>query len=68
MGMYTSASEGMREAWRLMDEQGRLWQARLDELRRDVRQGLGSGASEPWDANAIKAKARARHASMMTIA
>ena len=31
-GMYTSASEVVREALRLMDEQDRLRQAKLDEL------------------------------------
>lgn len=59
-GLYTSASEVVREALRLMDEQDRLRAARLDELRREVRKGLDSGASEPWDAAALKAKARAR--------
>jgi antitoxin ParD1/3/4 len=57
-GMYTSASEVVREALRLMDEQDRLRQLKLDELRREVRKGLDSGKSEPWDASALKAKAR----------
>ena len=57
-GMYTSASEVVREALRLMDEQDRLRQVKLDDLRRDVRLGLDSGKSEPWDAAAMKAKAR----------
>ena len=59
-GMYNSASEVVREALRLLDEQDRLRQAKLDELRRDVRKGLDSGASESWDAAALKTKARAR--------
>ena len=58
-GMYTSASEVVREALRLMDEQDRLRQAKLDELRRDVRKGLESGESEAWNAAAVKVKARA---------
>jgi antitoxin ParD1/3/4 len=62
-GMYTSASEVVREALRLMDEQDRLRQARLDELRSAVQQGLDSGASENWDAAALKATARARRAT-----
>lgn len=61
-GMYSSASEVVREALRLMDEQDRLRQAKLDELRAAVRQGMASGASEPWDAAAVKQKARARRA------
>ena len=48
-GMYTSASEVVREALRLMDEQDRLRQAKLDELRREVREGIDSGTGEPWD-------------------
>lgn len=57
-GLYTSASEVVREALRLMEEQDRLRQAKLDELRRDVRKGLDSGSSEPWDPKALKKKAR----------
>ena len=67
-GMYSSASEVVREALRLMDEQDRLRQVKLDELRREVRQGLASGPSEPWDASATKAKARARRAAKPTVA
>ena len=57
-GMYTSASEVVRATLRLMDEQDRLRQARLDELRNEVRSGLDSGNSEAWHATALKAKAR----------
>jgi len=67
-GMYTSASEVVREALRLMDEQDRLRQAKLDELRREVRKGLDSGTSEQWDAAAAKVKARARRAAKPTAA
>lgn len=67
-GMYTSASEVVREALRLMGEQDRLKQAKLDELRRDVREGLASGASEPWDTSTLKQKARGRRASKATAA
>jgi antitoxin ParD1/3/4 len=58
--MYSSASEVVREALRLMDEQDRLRQVKLDDLRREVHKGLDSGTSEQWDAAAVKAKARAR--------
>ena len=57
-GMYTSASEVVREALRLMDEQDRLRQIKLDDLRREVRTGLDSGAIERWDATSVKANAR----------
>ena len=62
-GLYTSASEVVREALRLLDEQDRLREARLEQLRSDVRQGLASGPSETWDTDAVKSKARARRAS-----
>ena len=67
-GMYTSASEVVREALRLMDEQDRLRKAKLDELRRDVRKGIDSGLSEQWDAKKLKAKARARSAAKTAVA
>ena len=66
-GMYTSASEVVREALRLMDEQDRLRGAKLEQLRGDVRQGLASGPSEPWDAEAVKLDARARLAAKPTV-
>ncbi len=62
-GLYTSASEVVREALRLMDEQDKLRVAKLQQLRSDVRQGLESGPSETWDAEAVKRKARTRKAS-----
>ena len=62
-GMYNSASEVVREALRLMDEQDRLRQVKLDDLRREIRQGLDSGGSQAWDTVAVKAKARERRAS-----
>lgn len=62
-GMYSSASEVVREALRLMDEQDRLRRVKLDGLRRELRKGLDSGASEQWDATAVKMKARARRAA-----
>ena len=67
-GMYTSASEVVREALRLMDEQDRLRTAKLDELRGEVRKGLESGASEKWDVASLKAKARARQSTKTIVA
>jgi len=62
-GMYTSASEVVREALRLMDEQDQMRAVRLDQLRQDVRKGLESGPSEAWDAEATKQQGRARRAA-----
>ncbi len=61
-GLYTSASEVVREALRLLDDQDRLREAKLAQLRGDVQQGLDSGTSETWSAEALKRKARARRA------
>ena len=62
-GLYTSASEVVREALRLLEEQDRMREAKLEELRRDVHKGLDSGASAAWDADAVKSKARARRSA-----
>lgn len=67
-GLYTSASEVVREALRLMDQHDRLADAKLEQLRGDVRQGLDSGPSETWDAEAVKSKARARRVSKPKVA
>ncbi len=67
-GLYNSASEVVREALRLLDEQDRFRQAKLEELRRDVRKGLDSGPSEVWDTAALKAEARARRAARAVVA
>lgn len=67
-GLYTSASEVVREALRLMEERDRLRQVKLEELRREVRKGLDSGPSAAWDASVLKQKARARKAAKSSAA
>lgn len=62
-GLYTSASEVVREALRLMLEQDRLREVKLEELRREVRRGLDGGPGAEWSATDLKAKARAKRAS-----
>ena len=62
-GLYNSASEVVREALRLMNAQDQARAVRLEQLRTDIHEGLDSGPSEPWDAEALKAQARARRAS-----
>jgi antitoxin ParD1/3/4 len=59
-GLYTSASEVIREALRLLEEQDRLREVKLGRLRDDIRKGLDSGPSEAWDATQTKREARAR--------
>lgn len=41
-----------------MAEQDLPREAKLEELRREIRQGLDSGPGQPWDAEALKEKAR----------
>jgi antitoxin ParD1/3/4 len=62
-GLYTSASEVVREALRLMEEQDRIRAVKLDQLRQDIREGLDSGAPTPWDAEEIKREGRRRRAA-----
>lgn len=61
-GLYTSASEVVREALRLMDEKDRLRAARLEQLRQDIQEGLDSGPAAAWDAEEIKRQGRAKRA------
>jgi antitoxin ParD1/3/4 len=62
-GMYNSASEVVREALRLMEEHDQMRAVRLEQLRSDIRKGLDSGPSEPWDAEALKRQARTRRSA-----
>lgn len=62
-GLYTSASEVVREALRLMEERDRLREAKLEQLRQDIREGLESGSASGWDPERIKREGRARRAA-----
>jgi antitoxin ParD1/3/4 len=60
-GLYHTASEVIREGLRLLEERDRLYQLRLEELRRDVKQGLDEldrGEGRPLDVGALKARLR----------
>lgn len=62
-GLYTSASEVIREALRLLKEQDEIRAMTLQELKRDIAAGLEQldrGQSAALDMTAIKAKARKR--------
>jgi antitoxin ParD1/3/4 len=52
-GLYNSASEVVRDALRLMEEQDQMRALRLDQLRAEIQRGLDS-AAEPWDVAATK--------------
>lgn len=62
-GLYTSASEVVREALRLMDERDSLRAAKLEQLRQDIRAGLNSGPAADWNPEQVKREARARRQS-----
>jgi antitoxin ParD1/3/4 len=52
--LYTSASEVIREALCLTEEQDRLRAVMLEQLRRDIQDGLKSGPAMPWNAEKTK--------------
>jgi antitoxin ParD1/3/4 len=57
-GLYSSPSEVVGEALRLLDDHDRLQQIKLERLRNDIQEGLDSGESASLDIDAIKADAR----------
>lgn len=60
-GLYNSASEVVRDALRLMDEKDRLRNAKLDQLRQALQEGLTSGPATDWDPEDIKRKGRGNY-------
>jgi antitoxin ParD1/3/4 len=62
-GLYRSASEVMQEALRIMEEQDRVREAKLAQLRADIQAGLDSGPAEVWDPEQIKSAGHARRAA-----
>ena len=57
--MANAASGPTTDAPSLANEQAHQRLTKLNALRGELRQGLESGASEPWNAAATKEKARA---------
>jgi len=57
-GLYTSASEVVREALRLLEERDQLLSLRRDELRKEIQKGLDSGPATVLDIKAIKRAGR----------
>jgi antitoxin ParD1/3/4 len=53
-GRYTSASEVVREALRLMEETDQLRAMKLNQLRRDIRVGIESGPATSWSVEEMK--------------
>lgn len=63
-GLYGSASEVVREALRLMQEQDQLRAIKLEQLRADIRAGIESGSAGELDVPATKRRGRERLAKM----
>ena len=53
-GFYTSASEVVREALRLMAQQDTHRNAKLDQLLKDIHAGIDCGIVTAWDVEEIK--------------
>ena len=62
-GSYNSASEVVREALRLLEEEDQLRALKMERLRRDIQEGLESGLSARFDPQEIKRAARERKAA-----
>jgi antitoxin ParD1/3/4 len=59
-GRYNSASEVVREALRIMEAHDELQSLKLEQLRRDIRDGLDSGPARPWSVAGMKREGRKR--------
>jgi antitoxin ParD1/3/4 len=57
-GSYNSASEVVREALRLLEEEDQLRSLKMQKLREDIREGLEGGPSAVFDTQEIKRAAR----------
>jgi antitoxin ParD1/3/4 len=57
-GSYTSASEVVREALRLLEQEDQRRAVKMNKLREDIQQGLQSGPSMVFDPREIKRAGR----------
>lgn len=62
-GSYNSASEVVREALRLLEQEDQLRSLKMQKLRQDIREGLDSGPSTVFDPKEIKRIAREKKSS-----
>ena len=59
-GRFTSQSEAVRAALRLLEDEERLREVKLEALREKIQEGLESGEPEEWDIEEFLENARAR--------
>jgi antitoxin ParD1/3/4 len=57
-GSYNSASEVVREVLRLLEQEDQLRALKMENLRREIREGLDSGPSTVFNPQEIKRAAR----------
>jgi antitoxin ParD1/3/4 len=55
-GLYHSASEVIRDALRLLEERDKIRELKLEELRKEINQGINSGEPKSMDISSIKAR------------
>lgn len=63
-GRYNSASEVIRDALRLLEEEDKVRELRLEALREKIQRGvdqLDQGLGTPWDVEEFKGRARAHY-------
>ena len=65
-GSYSSASEVVREALRLLELEDQLRSLKLQRLREDIREGMESGPATAFDPNKLKRAARQKRTSTRT--
>lgn len=66
-GMYSSASEVIREGLRLLKERDMLQAMKLQELRTAIRKGIDSGEPIPLDMETVIRRSQARRATQQKL-
>ena len=66
-GMYSSASEVIREGLRLLKERDILQAMKLQDLRTEIRKGIDSGEPTPLDIEAVIRRGQARRVTQQKL-
>lgn len=53
-GLYASASDVVQAALYLLADTDKAQSTKLEQLRRDIHEGLASGPDSPWDPDKVK--------------